>query len=74
MEPATLQMKLGTAIRARRIALGFSQDSFADRIRMHRAYYSAIERGERNVTLHTVYRVAQGLLTSVADLMADARL
>ena len=74
MEAATLQKKLGTTIRARRTALGFSQDSFADRIRMHRAYYSAIERGERNLTLHTIYRVAQGLATTVADLMADARL
>ena len=73
MEPATLQKKLGTAIRARRAALGFGQDSFADRICMHRAYYASIERGERNFTLHTICRVAEGLATTLADLMADAR-
>ncbi|MEZ5464519.1 MAG: helix-turn-helix transcriptional regulator [Lysobacteraceae bacterium] len=37
--------KLGAAIRGRRTALGFSRDTFADEIGMHRAYYSAIERG-----------------------------
>lgn len=74
MEVATLQKKLGMAIRARRTELGFSQDSFADLIHMHRAYYAAIERGERNITLHTIHRVARGLATTMAELMADARL
>lgn len=72
MTKATLQAKLGAAIRHRRLALKFSQDSFADAITMHRAYYSAIERGERNVTLATVERVAIGLGCKISDLMLDA--
>ncbi|MEG3192820.1 helix-turn-helix domain-containing protein [Lysobacter sp. D1-1-M9] len=74
MEAATLQKRLGSAMRERRTALDRSQESFADLIKMHRAYYSAIERGERNITLHTMYRVARGLGVSVKDLMEDARL
>ena len=46
-----LVLKLGQAIRTRRLAIKLSQDDFADRIHMHRAYYSAIERGEKNITL-----------------------
>ena len=42
-----LVLQLGQAIRARRLAIALSQDDFADRIHMHRAYYSAIERGEK---------------------------
>lgn len=74
MDKATLQTQFGTAVRERRQALGYSQDTFADVIDMHRAYYSAIERGERNVTLSTIARVAEGLAVSVAELMADAEL
>ena len=74
MDKATLQTKLGAAIRERRQASGFSQDTFADSIGMHRAYYSAIERGERNVTLSTLSRLAEGLKTPIARLMAEASL
>jgi transcriptional regulator with XRE-family HTH domain len=68
MEKVTPQMRLAAAIRARRELLKFSQDSFADEIGMHRAYYSSIERGERNMTLETILRVAAGLGTDVAGL------
>lgn len=42
----TLSQRLGKAFRNRREALGFSQESYADEIGMHRTYYSAIERGD----------------------------
>ena len=74
MDKVTLQTKLGTAVRERRQALEYSQDTFADAISMHRAYYSAIERGERNVTLATLARVAEGLDMPIAELMAEAKL
>lgn len=72
MDKVTLQMKLGAAVRERREALEFSQDTFADSIGMHRAYYSAIERGERNVTLYTIDRVAKGLKMTITELMEAA--
>jgi transcriptional regulator with XRE-family HTH domain len=40
----------------------------------HRAYYSAIERGERNLTLGTLHRVAKGLGVRMADLMRDCNI
>lgn len=64
-------MLIGKAIRARREATGMSQDRFADVIDMHRAYYAAIERGEKNVTLPTLERVAKGLRIRMADLLTD---
>ncbi|MCK9366593.1 MAG: helix-turn-helix domain-containing protein [Metallibacterium scheffleri] len=66
-----LVLKLGQAIRARRLAIQLSQDDFADRIHMHRAYYSAIERGEKNVTLATLHRVAKGLGVTMSSLLID---
>jgi transcriptional regulator with XRE-family HTH domain len=74
MDEATLQKTLGAAIRSRREAAGMSQESFADHIGMHRAYYSAIERGERNLTLQTLARVASGLELKLAAVMKLAGL
>lgn len=72
MDEATLRKALGTAIRTRRESTGLSQESFADRIGMHRAYYSGIERGERNLTLLTMSKVAKGLDVKIFALMKAA--
>lgn len=67
-----LQAALGTAIRRRREALKLSQDTFADGISMHRAYYSAIERGEKNLTLRVLSRVVDGLNARLSDVLHEA--
>jgi transcriptional regulator with XRE-family HTH domain len=72
MDDAALQEKLGAAIRERRMALKMSQEAFADSIKMHRAYYSKIERGERNVTIATLWRVAEGLRLAPSQLLREA--
>jgi transcriptional regulator with XRE-family HTH domain len=72
MDKPTLQARFGDAVRARRTKLGFSQDTFADAISMHRAYYSSIERGERNLTLETMGRVSTGLKIKLSELMRQA--
>ncbi|HZR03168.1 MAG TPA: helix-turn-helix transcriptional regulator [Burkholderiales bacterium] len=74
MEDAKARKQLGEAIRRRRQELGYSQDSFADQIEMHRAYYSAIERGERNLTLRLMLRVASGLKITLGGLLNAAKL
>lgn len=74
MDEILLQRRFGSAVRKHRLASGRSQDTFADAIGMHRAYFSSIERGERNVTLQTMKRVAEGLGATVASLMSDAEI
>lgn len=71
MKKTSLAVQLGRAIRLRREATGLSQDRFADRIEMHRAYYAAIERGEKNITLPTLKRVSDGLGVRMATVLAD---
>lgn len=74
MREEKLLTSLGVVVRRRRLALNISQEAFADQIGMHRAYYSAIERGERNLTLGTLNRVAKGLGARMADLMRDCNI
>lgn len=52
---------LAANLRAHRRALGLSQEEMAGRIGVHRTWWSALERGDRNVTLGTVEKLA-GLL------------
>ena len=42
-------IKLGSKIRELRKSKGFSQESFADEVRLDRTYMGGIERGERNI-------------------------
>lgn len=64
-----LQLRLGRNLRARRLAEGMSQEAFADRLGVHRTYMGGLERGERNVTLRTIERLAARLGTNALDLL-----
>lgn len=39
---------------------------------MHRTYYSAVERGEKNLQLDTLQRICLGLRTSLWEVFKDA--
>jgi transcriptional regulator with XRE-family HTH domain len=67
-----LLRNLGKVLRARREAAGYSQESYADAISMHRTYYSAIERGEKNLQLDTLRRICAGLKCKAWEVLKDA--
>jgi transcriptional regulator with XRE-family HTH domain len=64
----------GDVIRRRRTALGLSQEKLAEGVGCHRNYMGRIERGEQNITLDMMVRVARALKRSIAQLMGDAGL
>lgn len=66
--------QLGAAIRARREALEISQEALADAAGMDRAHMGKIERGERNVTLLNLLRIAAAVKWRAAELMVAADL
>ena len=51
----------GKVVRRLRTEAGFSQESFADAIGVHRNYVGTVERGETNITLENIHRIAAGL-------------
>ncbi|HVX16331.1 MAG TPA: helix-turn-helix transcriptional regulator [Pirellulales bacterium] len=65
-------VRLGQAIRRRRENLKLSQDVFADVAGMHRSYVGFIERGEQNLTLDTMTKVAAALKVTLAVLVKEA--
>ncbi len=56
-----LQQTVGRNLRAYRKERSLSQEAFADVLGVHRTYLGAIERGERNLTLKSVERIAAKL-------------
>lgn len=67
-------MALGAAVRARRKALGLSQEALADLAEIDRSHMGKIERGERNVTLLNILRIARAIEVKASDLLRDAGL
>jgi transcriptional regulator with XRE-family HTH domain len=53
-----LQRTIGRNLRAYRLARGLSQEAFAEILGVHRTYMGSVERGERNLTLRSVERLA----------------
>ena len=56
-----LQRTVGDNLRAYRQARNLSQEAFADTIGFHRTYVGGLERGERNLTLKNVEKIAAKL-------------
>ena len=61
----------GLQVRRMRKAKGWTQEELADSSNLDRTYIGGIERGERNVALINIYRIAQALDVSPAEFFAD---
>ena len=64
-----LLKKLGENIRHYRLAKGFSQERLAEVTGLHRTYVGGVERGERNISLLNLARLAKVLGVSLSNLM-----
>lgn len=53
-----------------RVGRGISQEALASALEVHRTYLGGVERGERNLTLQTVERLASRLGVDVHELLA----
>lgn len=68
-----LQKIVGRNLRRYRLERGFSQEAFADHMGVHRTYMGAVERGERNLTLRTLERLAEFIGVNPLELLHDDR-
>lgn len=65
---------LGLAIRNLRQEAGLSQEAFADSIGIDRSYLGGIERGEHNLALMNLVKIAKSLRISTAELLKIANI
>jgi transcriptional regulator with XRE-family HTH domain len=69
---SSVLVAFGTAVRRLRTARGLSQEGLAELAGVHRTYVGGIERGERNVSLLSIDRLAVALSVPPSTLMAEA--
>jgi transcriptional regulator with XRE-family HTH domain len=58
----------GNRVRELRLEHGWSQEDLAERAGLHRNYVGGIERGERNVGLDNIHKLARALKTDITEL------
>jgi len=76
MEKAKLgkiRKEFGVRVRALRRERRFSQENFAEECGLHRTYMGDVERGERNVSIDNIYKIARALKISVSELFSGIR-
>lgn len=69
MAEGDLQRAVGANLRRYREEHGLSQEAFADVLGFHRTYVGGLERGERNLSLQSVERLAAAIGLSPLDLL-----
>lgn len=67
-----LQRILGRNVRRLRRERGLTQEQLAEDIGVHRTFQGAIERGERNITLQTLERLAGRLGVDSVSLLTES--
>lgn len=60
----------GARVRELRVARGISQEALAHAADLDRSYVGGIERGELNVSLDNIHRIARALGASARELVA----
>ena len=67
MKKKTL-VRFGQKVKKARLKLGLSQEKFAEKAGFHRTYAGMIERGEKNITLINIEKIAKVLKIPISDL------
>lgn len=67
--PAGARRALGRQVQALRMIRGWRQEDLALATGLHRTYIGSLERGERNVSLDNLVRLAQAFDLSLAELL-----
>jgi transcriptional regulator with XRE-family HTH domain len=64
-------VKFGERVRQLRQSAEVSQEKLAELAELHRTYIGGIERGERNVALLNILKLAKALNASPSELLKD---
>ena len=68
-EKPKILLTFGETVRKIRTQKGLSQEQLAHLSDVHRTYIGMIERGEKNITLINIQKIAVGLSVKLVDLL-----
>lgn len=64
----SILVTFGENVRAKRKLKNISQEALADLACLDRSYIGGVERGERNISLENIQKIAMALRISIKDL------
>lgn len=67
MKNEDVKRQFGESVRKLRKAAGLSQEELADLAELDRSYVGCVERGERNLSIENVCRLAKAMGVSPSD-------
>lgn len=73
LNPTNVRRIFARNLRVVRQNLGLSQEALADAAGLHRTYVGSVERGERNISIDNIERLALALNVSPASLLEEAQ-
>lgn len=73
LKPSATRKHFALNLRKTREQLGLSQEALADAAGLHRTYVGSVERGERNISIDNIERLAAALGVSPASLLEELK-
>lgn len=64
--------QFGERLKELRLTRGLSQEALAEKADLDRSYVGAVERGERNISLVNILKLADALSVDIVQLFKDA--
>ncbi len=66
-----IRFEIGSRIKQLRIKKGLSQEKLAELAELNMSYIGQVERGEKNPSVETVYRICKAMETDMSQLFKN---
>jgi transcriptional regulator with XRE-family HTH domain len=67
------RLRFASNLKEQRRSQELSQEDLADLCGLHRTYIGSVERGERNISIDNMERIAQALAVPLESLLKEAK-